>query len=372
MKRPVPREAAAFRVRGAPHVTRTARRTGHGGRGGGPGDAGPAVVQGVVMFGPGRWEAAGRLLEPIAAAQCATFSHAQATDAGFDRQRIRRNVDSGRWVRLAPRVYGAPGVPMTWLRRLWVAHLQAGPDSVVSHGAAARLQRLGPIEGAPVDLIVATGRSRGVEGARIHRIADLAPPHVTTVRGLPTTSPARTIVDLAAHVSTTRLTTIMENAELERTCRLVDVATLFDDLRGSGKRGVLRLAECLDQLGPGEALPRSELETLADRAIELAGLPEPIREYPLPTTTDLSGFVDRCWPEAAFIVEADGRRWHTRRHQIALDHDRDIEAARRGFQTQRVIWERLRGDMENCAAALADIYRARMAIGAGEAARRLG
>jgi len=322
------------------------------------------------MIAPGRWEAAGRRLEPLAAAQCGVFSHAQAVEAGFDRQRVRRNVDSGRWVRLAPRVYGVPGTPISWTRSVWIAHLQAGSDSVVSHGAAGLVHGLSPIDGEPIDLIVTTGRTGGIAGARVHRVGDLAPHHVTRIDGLPTTTAARTIFDLAGTVSRTRLAAVLERAEVDRRCRLVDVATLLDDLRRPGKRGVARLAEVLDELGPGEALPRSELEKLADRAVEAAGLPEPVREYPLPTTTDLSGFVDRCWPEAALILEADGRRWHTRRHQIALDHDRDMEAARRGFQTQRLIWERLRGDLEGTAAALSDIYRARMDAGAGWAAAR--
>jgi hypothetical protein len=279
---------------------------------------------------------------------------------GLSRHRIRNEVDSGRWQRLAPGVYGFGGRADSWLRRLWIAHLHAGPHSAISSEAGAKLCGVGPIDGWPLDLIVERNQARPLPGVRWHRVADLAPDHVTTCRGLPVTVPARSIFDLAHQVSAARLATIIEAAEVDGRCRLVDVATMLDSLRGPGKRGVRKLCDVLDSLGPGEALPRSELERLLDHVIALTGLPAPQREYPLPTTTDLSGFVDRCWPEAALIVEADGRRWHTRRAQIARDHDRDLEAARRGVQTQRLVWERLRGDPEGTAAALVDIYQVRL------------
>lgn len=300
-------------------------------------------------------------LEAIAAGQHGVISRRQAHDAGLDRHQIRVRLDSGRWRTVAPRVYGFPGHPDTWPRRLWIAHLHGGPDTVISIESAARLLRLGPVEGWPVDLIVERRQGQALPGTRRYRPGDLAPNHVMRHQGLPVTTPARTIVDLAAFVSRTRLATVVETAEVERRCSLLQVATMLDDLRRSGKRGVRKLADVLDELGPGDALPRSQLERLLDRVIELAGLPPPRHEHPLPSTGALTGFVDRCWPEARLIVEADGRRWHTRRQRIALDHDRDLEASRNGYLTVRLIWERLEGDAETTARALAEIYASRLA-----------
>lgn len=299
-------------------------------------------------------------VEAIAATQHGVFDRCQAFAAGATPAFIRRRLDSGRWQQLGRGVYSFPGHAASWPRSLWTAHLACGTSSTVSHRSAARLARLGPIEGDPVDLIVPRGFRRGVVGIRPFRLADLRPEHVTRIKGLPVTTPARTIVDVASVVSPTRLARIVEHAEVTGRCPLLHVAVMLDDLRRRGKPGVRRLCVVLDELGPGEALPRTELERLADRVIELAELPPPLREYPLPSTTDLRGFVDRCWPEAMLIVEADGRRWHTRRHQIGLDHDRDLEASRLGFATSRLIWERLKGDPEGTAAALRDVYDQRV------------
>lgn len=303
-----------------------------------------------------------RRVEEVAAAQHGVISRAQALAAGLGPARIRRLIDSGRWRQVAPSVYSFPGHPDTRERRLWIAHLHAGPHSVISHRSAVRLHRLGPIEGDPVDLIVGRGQRRALRGTRRFQLDDLAPTHVTSIGGLPLTTPARTIVDAASVLTLVRLERIVENAEVTGQCPVAKVAVTVDELRRRGKPGVRRLMVVLDRLGPAEQFPHSELERYCDRVIDLAGLPTPVHEHPLPGGHGLSGFVDRTWPEARLIVEADGRRWHTRRSQIALDHDRDLAAAQAGYQIVRLIWERLTQDADATAAALRRIYDQRVAL----------
>ena len=93
-----------------------------------------------------------------------------------------------------------------------------------------------------------------------------------------------------------------------------------------------------------------------------AGLPPARHEYPLPTTSDLRGFVDRAWPEVRFIIEADGRRWHTRRADFARDAQRDLEASALGWHTLRVTWEMLRFDPEVTAALIRSTYEERVRL----------
>lgn len=308
-------------------------------------------------------------VERLAERQHGAVSRAQVLERGLRARRIRTLVDSGRWRRVAPGVYLFPGAPDTWERRLWVAHLHAGPESVVSHRSATRLERLGPIEGDPVDLLVPPGARAGIDGVRRFRVTDLEPQHVTTLRGLPVTRPARTIVDLASVVGATRLGAVVEHSVVERRCTIEQIATTLDDLRRHGKPGVRRLCDVLDELGPGE-IPRSELERMLDAALALTDLPTPRHEYPLPSRVGMEGFVDRCWPEARLIVEADGRRWHTRRAQFARDQDRDLEAARSGYLTQRLAWERLQSDPSGTSEALAEIYQQRVELLRAESRRR--
>ena len=300
-------------------------------------------------------------LEVIASQQHSVFSAAQVAEAGLTARQARHRVESGRWLVAAPGVYCFPGYRPTWRWRLWVAFLHAGPDSVISHTSAGRLHRCSALIGWPVEVMVRQADRHALPGTVRHRIDDLEPGDIVHVDGLPVTSPARTIVDLAAGATVARLTRTLEDAIVEGSVRAEEVAIVLQRVRRRGKPGVRTLCDVLDRLGPGDGLSRSELERMLDHVVDLAGLPEPVREHPLPSDGSMRGFVDRCWPAARLIVEADGRKWHSRRQEIARDHDRDTEAARRGYLTLRMMWERLQHDPLGSGRALREVYDLRAA-----------
>lgn len=175
------------------------------------------------------------------------------------------------------------------------------------------------------------------------------------------TTPARTAVDLAAVLSPARLRRFVESAVVEKRCTLAEVGSIHTRVRRSGKRGVLALERILDAIGPGEAIARTELERLGDRIIELAGVPQPVFEHPLPNARGRSGFVDRCWPDARFIVELDGRRWHDRSDQRLQDADRRTEAQLLGYETLQILWEHATSDQDRQSEILAAIHNRRAA-----------
>jgi very-short-patch-repair endonuclease len=61
------------------------------------------------------------------------------------------------------------------------------------------------------------------------------------------------------------------------------------------------------------------------------------------------------------IVEGDGRRWHTRRADMARDRLRDNEATAHGFAVLRFIYEQLRDEPENVIDTLLRTGQARRA-----------
>jgi hypothetical protein len=302
-------------------------------------------------------------IESLAAEQCGLFTRRQALDLGATPAQLRLRVDRREWRWVVPGVLSFAGHGPSHERSMWMAHLHAGPDSVLSHGAAGLLVGLHPIDGQPVELLVARGQSRGLAGTVRHRPrTPVDPAHIVRVRGLPTTDAPRTILDLAAQVSITRLRRIVEHAEVERVCPVGLVGARLSQRRGMGRRGTARLARVLDELGPGEGLPRSELEALLAPVLAAAGLPPALHEHPLPTTSELRGFVDRAWPHVRLIIEADGRRWHTRRADFARDARRDLEAGALGWHTQRVTWEMLRFDPDGTAALIRATYDERVRL----------
>ncbi len=179
------------------------------------------------------------------------------------------------------------------------------------------------------------------------------------------TTPARTVVDLAAVTGPARLRLVIQNAVDQELLTRSDIDDALERGALSGRHGALRLARVLDDMGPGVVVNRSELERSLVRAVELSGLPDPVWEYPLPSTHGQRGFVDCCWPEVKFIVEADSRTWHDTVRQAQKDQERDAEAARVGYLTLRRRHRHLTSGIEATAQTLRDVYeqRARLLLG---------
>ena len=278
------------------------------------------------------------LIFELASRQYGLFSRAQV---GCDDELITRRLTSGRWLAVAPGVYSLPGWPDSWRRRLWLAHLDVGLHSVVSHEAAAALHRLATYAPGPVTVTVPHGDHERPADYEVRQSTDLRPHHVTTVDGLPTTTPARTLVDLAARRRSERLARALDEAHVARTCRIDDVLALYDELKRPGKRGMRLLGRLLAARGPGYVPPESVLERRLLRVLAAGGLPEPVRQATLPWRPHQPARVDLLYPVQRVIIEADGRRWHSRMDQMALDRQRDRDAQNHGYGVYRFVWEEI-------------------------------
>jgi hypothetical protein len=173
------------------------------------------------------------------------------------------------------------------------------------------------------------------------------------------TTVSRTLFDLAAHLHPSRLGYVLDDALATRSTSLAQVGQVLTESSRRGRKGGPALARLLDARS-GEPVARTRLERMLDDVIAASGLPRPICEYPLPTDGSMTGFVDRAFPEALLIVEADGRRWHSRVSDLARDRARDRRAAKKGWQTIRVLHEELVDDPDGVARDLVDVLHRRI------------
>jgi hypothetical protein len=305
----------------------------------------------------------------IGRGQHGMVSRRQVVSAGGPDAAIARRLRSGQWERCHPGVYRVGGAPDGHLQRLWAAHLAAGPNSVASHEAAAGLFALTGFPRHPLVLTLPHPRHARVAGATVHQISDLDPRWTWRLDGLPVTTSARTIVDLAAICSRPRLARAFEDGLVAGKVSRGGVASCLFHIMRPGKRGLAKLVSILDDHAPGAVPPSSELERLLFAAIDDAGLPPPRRQFPLPGRQAVTGRVDAAYVDARLIVEADGRRWHTRRADFTRDRQRDNEAARAGWQTLRFTWEELQDDPAEVAATIQEVRSARLAIFRGNSSR---
>lgn len=228
--------------------------------------------------------------------------------------------------RLLPLHRGVYAVGHRRLRRegFWLAAvLAAGPGAVLSHREAAALHGLRPADRPTVD-VTATARRR-VPGVAVHRVERLAREHVTAVDGIPVTTVARTLVDLAAVVQPAALRKALEEAERSHRLDVRAIEDVLERTRGRNGRGHRRITQALDELArTGTTLTRSMLEDRFLALLDAHGLPRPSAN----AWTEAME-VDVAWPAARLAVELDGWEAHKTRDAFQRDRTRsnDLQAA---------------------------------------------
>ena len=287
-----------------------------------------------------------QLLAELASQQYGLFTRAQAVALGASLGLVDRRLASARWVIVAQGVYSLPGVPGSWERRLMAACLEAGPGAVVSHEAAAALHRLTPFRPGPVVVMLPHGDHQHLTLGRLRQSTDLADHHRTTMDGIPVTTVARTLLDVASVVRPGRLRIAVEDAIAAGKCTLEQLSGCYSEIRRPGKRGIGPMSLVLKALGPGPVRSASELERLLLKLLREGGLPEPVREYDAPWDRGAPGRVDFAFPWARVIIEVDSRRWHTRERDFEVDRRRDRAAQLAGWQVYRFTWQDLKEDPE--------------------------
>ena len=281
-------------------------------------------------------------LADLACRQYGLFSRAQALGLGLTERVIDRRVATGRWLVVARGVYALPGAVGSWRRSLMAACLEAGPRAVVSHEAAGALHGLATLAEGAVVVTLPHGDHQHLKGGRLRQSTDLRPHHATELEGLPVTTPARTVVDLAACVRSGRLKSVVEDALSAKVVSLDELAMCHAELCRPGKRGLTALGRIIASLGPGPVVPASALERRLRKLLAEGGLPPPVCEHELPWDRSTPGRVDLAYPRARVVLEADSRRWHTRERDFEVDRRRDRAAQLAGWDVYRFTWDDLR------------------------------
>ena len=209
------------------------------------------------------------------------------------------------------------------------AVLAAGRGARLSHGAAGALWDIRRSDAGRIDVTVpGTGGRRRRTGLRIHRARDLRPGEVDVRRDIPVTSPARTLLDLAASLSERGLERALDRAEL---LELTDYPALAALARARpGHHGAGRLQAALGRHEAGTTLTKSALEELFLELCRGHGLPRPLVNSWVEAKE-----VDFLFPRHRLIVETDSWTHHRSRAAFENDRARDALMARAGYRTLR-------------------------------------
>jgi very-short-patch-repair endonuclease len=217
------------------------------------------------------------------------------------------------------------------------AVLACGRGAVLSHRSAAALLGLRPTSRARIDVTTPHRAGRRRAGIDAHA-GNLCDRDKATIRGIPCTTVAPTLLDLADVVDRRDVERACEQAE---TLRLLDLGALQDVLaRADGRRGAPILRGILADFDPTATLTRTELEKRFLALCRGAGIPAPRVNAWVPLKGD--GFeVDFSWPDQRLIVEVDGYRTHGTRAAFERDRGRDRLLTLAGWRVIRFTWRHL-------------------------------
>ena len=303
-------------------------------------------------------------IEHLAASQHSRFTRDQVREvAANPRSILHSRLRSGRWRRLTSRVLCMPAAPVGRVPDLWTAYLHVGPDVVIGRGSAAYLHGLPGVPWVSPVLLVPNGSNRRSPVATIHQLTDLVEHHVTVLDGLPVTTVERTLVDLSiAGASVALVAAWLDHLATGRALKIDRLIAVAEELRRPGKVRPTSLVTALGKRLPGKGVEQSKLERALTAALMNAGTGPGRAQHPHPGRPDSLELVDRAFPEAKLIVEADGRVWHTREMAFDSDRRRDREAAVAGWQTVRYTHTDLTSAADQVASELAEIHSTRLGL----------
>jgi very-short-patch-repair endonuclease len=274
-----------------------------------------------------------RRIVDLAERQRGLVTSRQLAAVGVGRRTLDRWVRSGRLRRVHRGVYVLGPQPLTRHGR-WLAAVMAKAPAALSHESAAALWGLAG-DRRDIDVIAPRGR-RGLNdsGIRLH-VAQLVRDEWCLREGIPATTVARTLFDLAETVEPPQLEGAWDEASRLRLLRVKQVAAICG--RWPTRPACRRIEPLVSaRLLHEDERRRSPLEDRFAAFVRAHRLPPP------QTNVLVDGDeVDALWPTARLIVELDSWEFHSDRAAFENDRDRDADHLLAGYRTIRVTHRRL-------------------------------
>jgi very-short-patch-repair endonuclease len=253
----------------------------------------------------------------------------QLTAFGLAESTVRSRVDRGRLHRVHRGVYSVGHRLLTVRGRLMAGVLACGPDAVLSHRSAARLWGIRQDNRSKVDVSVPRWGSRSRPGITVHVSRRI---QRTIVDGIPCTTLAGTLLDLAEVVPRNQVENAITRAEQ---LRIFDLSAVEQTLATSpGRRGAPVLDSVIAKYRHQPT--KSELERLFLKICFTHDIQRPSVNH------KVNGFeVDFHWPHHRLIVETDGWETHGTRAAFEEDRRRDQVHQAAGWRVVRFTWRQV-------------------------------
>jgi hypothetical protein len=258
-----------------------------------------------------------RAVAELASGQHGVVTRAQLLKVGSTADVVEHRLRLGRLIVVYRGVYAVGHLPPSPHAKAMAAVLACGPTAVLSHRSAGALYGLIRHNGPP-DVTAAT--KHAIRGVRVHRSRHI---DRTVHYGIPVTTPARTLVDLAGLLDHTSVTRAVNEARLRLLLRDDELVATVNNSPGRTTRGLM----------PTHAPTRSVFEDAFLAFVDRYDLPRP------EVNRVIHGYeVDVLWRPQRLVAELDGR-WHE--FAFEADREKDAHLLAHGLSTIRITWRRL-------------------------------
>jgi very-short-patch-repair endonuclease len=297
-------------------------------------------MAGKLRHGGREWEIA-----RLADRQHGVVGRDQLAHMRVPERTIERWLDSGRLHALHRGVFAVGHPRIGEAGRRWSAVLAYGETALLSHRSAATLWGLARQRSSLIDITAETGR-QGIcrrEGIFIHR-GRLHPEDRDVRAGIPVTTVARTLFDMAEFVSLKRLESAWEEADRLGFLELREVERVCE--WGYGRRALRPIRRLLTE-ARAATITRSPLEDEFAAFCRDRGLPTPSFN-----TTVLGFEVDALWPRQRLAAELDSWEFHGHRAAFERDRARDSALQVAGYRIIRVTHRRIHSEADKLGAEI--------------------
>jgi len=252
------------------------------------------------------------------------FTLIEAASAGL----TRRQLGGASWRRLGAGLYVWTGLAPNPALAVLAASRRLPDGAAFSGLTAAWLHRLDLQPCDPIEVTIPPERGISVRAGMAVRRAMLSTGDIVARRGLPVTSPLRTVVDLASTLPLVEAVVAADGAVRRRLISVADLEAYAAD-RGR-RRGAARARRVIELVEP---LSESPMETRLRLLLVLGGLPRPLAQVSLHDEHGrFVGRPDLYYPGARLGIEYDGG---THRDSLVEDDRRQNRLLNAGFRLLR-------------------------------------
>lgn len=293
-----------------------------------------------------------RRLAAVATDQGGVVSLDQLLEIDISRRAAAYRAEEGQLHRLHRGVYAVGHESLGRAETLRAAVLACGEGSAISHGTAAAFWGLRDYWPQMIDVTVPCQTGRKVDGIYCRRCRYPSPGEIEIRNGVSTTTPARTLIDMAGILTVPSMCQVVERAAVLKLLDLDSVNRSLNDAQGRpGLKGLRRILSPWYTDDGTVPDVRSDFEALVLPRLIAMGLPRPTCNMTLWIDGEKL-IVDFLWEDRWVVVETDGAASHQTPVAFQRDRKRDQILVAAGYRVARATWDQVTHELDSVVARI--------------------